>query len=100
MIIIDELMAAQLFPNGNAIGQRMLARVITPEPDTFEVIGVVKHQRHTTMMNDGEEGMFFTDGYCAVRRGVPMGGAHQRRSGGDHRRGAQRPGRSRIRGCC
>jgi predicted permease len=63
VVIIDELMAAQLFPNGNAIGQRMLARVTTPEPDTFEVIGVVKHQRHTTMMNDGEEGMFFTDGY-------------------------------------
>ena len=63
VIIIDELMAAQLFPNGNAVGQRMLARVTTPEPDTFEVIGVVKHQRHTTMMNDGEEGMFFTDGY-------------------------------------
>ncbi len=64
VIIIDELMAAQLFPNGNAVGQRMLARVTTPEPDTFEVIGVVKHQRHTTMMNDGEEGMFFTDGYA------------------------------------
>ena len=63
LIIIDDLMAAQLFPNGNAVGQRMLARVTTPEPDTFEVIGVVKHQRHTTMMNDGEEGMFFTDGY-------------------------------------
>ena len=63
LIIIDDLMAAQLFPDGNAVGQRMLARVTTPEPDTFEVIGVVKHQRHTTMMNDGEEGMFFTDGY-------------------------------------
>jgi putative ABC transport system permease protein len=63
VIIIDDLMAAQLFPNGNAVGQRMLARVTTPEPDTFEVIGVSKHQRHTTMMSDGEEGMFFTDGY-------------------------------------
>jgi putative ABC transport system permease protein len=64
VIIIDDLMAAQLFPGGNAVGQRMLARVTTPEPDTFEVIGVIKHQRHTTMMNDGEEGMFFTDGYA------------------------------------
>jgi predicted permease len=64
VIVIDELMAATVFPNGNAVGQRMLARVTTPEPDTFEVIGVVKHQRHTTMMNDGEEGMFFTDGYA------------------------------------
>ncbi|HEX6163120.1 MAG TPA: ABC transporter permease [Vicinamibacterales bacterium] len=63
VIIIDDLLAAQLFPNGNAVGQRMLARVTTPEPDTFEIIGVSKHQRHTTMMSDGEEGMFFTDGY-------------------------------------
>jgi predicted permease len=63
LIVIDDLMAAQLFPSGNAVGQRMLARVTTPEPDTFEIIGVVKHQRHTTMMNDGEEGMFFSDGY-------------------------------------
>ena len=64
LIIIDNLLAAQLFPTGGAVGQRMLARVTTPEPETFEIIGVVKHQRHTTMMNDGEEAMFFTDGYA------------------------------------
>ena len=63
VIIIDELIAAQLFPNGGAVGQRMLARVITNEAEQFEIIGVVKHQRHTTMMNDGEEGMYFPDGY-------------------------------------
>jgi putative ABC transport system permease protein len=63
VIIIDELIAAQLFPNGNAVGQRMLARVISNEAEQFEVVGVVKHQRHTTMMNDGEEGMYFPDGY-------------------------------------
>ncbi len=63
VIIIDDLLAAQLFPDGHAVGRRMLARVTTPEPDTFEIIGVSKHQRHTTMMSDGEEGMFFTDGY-------------------------------------
>ena len=64
VVIVDELIAAQLFPNGNAVGQRMLARVITNEAEPFEIIGVVKHQRHTTMMNDGEEGMYFPDGYA------------------------------------
>jgi predicted permease len=64
VIVIDELIAAQLFPNGNAIGQRMLSRVITPEAESYQVIGVVKHQRHTTMMNEGEEGMYFPDGYA------------------------------------
>jgi putative ABC transport system permease protein len=63
VIIIDELLAAEVFPNGNAVGQRMLARVISNEAEPFEVIGVVKHQRHTTMMGHGEEGMYFPDGY-------------------------------------
>jgi putative ABC transport system permease protein len=61
-IVIDEPIAAQLFPTGNAVGQRMLARAFTPDAEQFEVIGVVKHQRHTTMVNDGEEGMYFPDG--------------------------------------
>jgi putative ABC transport system permease protein len=64
VIIIDDILAARLFPDGNAVGQRMLARVTTNEPETFEVIGVSKHQRHTTMMNEGREGMYFTDGYA------------------------------------
>jgi putative ABC transport system permease protein len=63
VIIIDDLLAARLFPTGNAVGQRMLARVVTDEAESFEVIGVSKHQRHTTMMDAGREGMFFTDGY-------------------------------------
>src|SRR4029453_8356421 len=45
VIIIDDLLAARLFPNGGAVGQRMLARVVTDEADTFEIIGVSKHQR-------------------------------------------------------
>ena len=100
MIIIDDLMAAQLFPNGNAVGQRMLARVTTPEPDTFEVIGVVKHQRHTTMMNDGEEGMFFTDGYSQFGAAFRWAVQNQRRSGRDRRRGARRAGAAGSAGCC
>jgi putative ABC transport system permease protein len=64
VIVIDEAIAAQLFPGGNAVGQRMLARVITNEAEQYEVIGVVKHQRHTTMLSDGEEGMYFADGYA------------------------------------
>jgi putative ABC transport system permease protein len=63
VIIIDDILAARLFPNGGAVGARMLARVVTPEPEVFEIVGVSKHQRHTTMMNEGREGMFFTDGY-------------------------------------
>ena len=63
VIIIDDIIAGRLFPNGGAVGQRMLARVITNEAETYEVVGVVRHQRHTTMMDEGREGMFFPDGY-------------------------------------
>jgi len=38
------LRGGQLFPDGNAVGQRMLARVTTPEAETFEIIGVSKHR--------------------------------------------------------
>ncbi|MGE3492727.1 MAG: ABC transporter permease, partial [Vicinamibacterales bacterium] len=64
VIVIDDLLAARLFPDGNAVGQRMLARVTTDEPQAFEVIGVSRHQRHTTMMDDGREAMFVPDGYA------------------------------------
>ena len=94
VIIIDELIAAQLFPNGNAIGQRMLARVITNEAEPFEVIGVVKHQRHTTMMSDGEEGMYFPDGYGQFGGAFRWAVQDQRRSGGDRQRRAERAART------
>ena len=38
------------------------------------------------MMNDGEEGMFFTDGYSQFGARVPVGGQDQRRSERHHRR--------------
>lgn len=64
VIIIDDLMAARLFPAGDGVGRRMLARVTTPEPETFEVVGVSRHQRHETMMQPGRESMYFPDGYA------------------------------------
>ena len=64
VIIIDDLMVARLFPAGDAVGRRMLARVTTPEPETFEVVGVSRHQRHETMMQAGRESMYFPDGYA------------------------------------
>ena len=64
------------------------------------MIGVVKHQRHTTMMNDGEEGMFFTDGYAqfgaAFRWAVRTSGDPEC----DRRHACAARWRSRIRGCC
>jgi putative ABC transport system permease protein len=63
LIIIDEKIAARLFPRESAVGRRVAARVNTPEAELFEVVGVVAHQRHESMADDGFDGMYFTDGY-------------------------------------
>ena len=77
-IVIDEAVAAMAFPNESAIGKHLLARVSTPEPETFEVIGVVKHQRHTTLVGEEKESIFFSS--AAQRLGV---GAWIVRTSGD-----------------
>jgi putative ABC transport system permease protein len=63
LVIIDDLLAAKAYPNQRAVGKRLLSRVITPEAEWYEIVGVVRHQRHDTLAADGKEGMFFTDGY-------------------------------------
>ncbi len=62
-IVIDDLVAARAFPNQPAVGQRLLARIATPDAEVFEVIGVVAHQRHASLATDGPEAIFFADGY-------------------------------------
>ncbi|HEX5436948.1 MAG TPA: ABC transporter permease [Gemmatimonadaceae bacterium] len=61
-LIIDQSLAAQAFPGRSAVGQRLLARVNSPEPEWFEVIGVVAHERHESLAHAGPEEMFLTDG--------------------------------------
>ncbi len=63
LVIIDRMLAAKAFPGRPAVGQRILARVITPEPEWFEVVGVVEHQRAESVADEGLEQMFFTEGY-------------------------------------
>ncbi|HEY2378630.1 MAG TPA: ABC transporter permease [Gemmatimonadaceae bacterium] len=62
VIIVDKLLAAKAFPNRNAVGQRLLVRVRTEEPEWFDVIGIVDHERHESLATNGPEEMFFTDG--------------------------------------
>jgi putative ABC transport system permease protein len=63
VIVIDQLLASKAFPYGNAVGQRLLCRIRTPEAEFFEVIGVVAHVRHESLASDGHEAMYVTDGY-------------------------------------
>jgi hypothetical protein len=63
LIIIDELLAAKAFPNGNAVGNRLLVRARTNEAEWHEVIGVVKHQRNVSPAVNSDEAIFLMDGY-------------------------------------
>lgn len=71
VIVVDQMLAAKAFPRESAVGKRILIRLRTPEPEWVEIIGVVAHQRHTSLADPGREQAYFTDGfrgYGAVNR--------------------------------
>jgi putative ABC transport system permease protein len=78
-IIVDEWLAAKVFPGRQAVGQRLLARTGAPTPDWYQVIGVVEHQRHTTLTSDERESLFFPVPF-------PGGGRWAVRTSGDPER--------------
>jgi putative ABC transport system permease protein len=62
-IIIDEDLAARAFRGEPAVGKRILLRITTTEPEWYEVIGVVEHQRHSALAVRGPEAIFVPDGH-------------------------------------
>jgi putative ABC transport system permease protein len=66
-MVIDDMLAAKAFPNGKAVGQRILSRFRTPDPEWFEVIGVVAHQRLSSLAEPGREQAFLPDSYWGHR---------------------------------
>ena len=63
LVIIDEVLAKKAFPNESAVGKRILTRVITPEAEWVEIIGVVGHQRDVSLADPGREQIYFSDGF-------------------------------------
>lgn len=63
LVIVDQFLAAKAFPNEPAVGKRILIRVRTPEPEWVEIIGVVAHQRDSSLAEAGREQIYFTDGF-------------------------------------
>jgi putative ABC transport system permease protein len=62
-IVIDERLAAKAFGGRPAVGQRLLLRVRSEEPEWLQVIGVVAHQRHESLAADGRAALFAPDGF-------------------------------------
>lgn len=64
-VIIDQFLAAKAFPNESAVGKRILTRLRTPEAEWVEVIGVVGHQRQTSLVEPGREQIYFPDAFLS-----------------------------------
>ncbi len=63
-VVVDRKLAAQLWPNRSAVGERMLIRVNTLDAQFVQVIGVVEHQRGVGLGADGPEQYYVTDKYA------------------------------------
>lgn len=62
-VLIDTVLAQKMWPGQRAVGQRLYVRTIRDEPDAYEVLGVVGHQRHLTPARDSREVVFFPDAF-------------------------------------
>jgi predicted permease len=61
LVIVDTMLAAKAFPNERAVGKRILIRIRTAEPEWVEIIGVVAHQRVTSLSDPGREQVYFAE---------------------------------------
>jgi len=68
LVVVDQLLAAKAYPMESAVGKRILVRLRNPEPEWVEIIGVVAHQRATSLADPGREQLYFTDAYAAFGR--------------------------------
>ena len=60
-IVVDERLAKIAYPNESAVGRRILARAGGPTMTAFEIVGVSRHQRHTSLVGEEREEIFFPD---------------------------------------
>ena len=63
VVVVDDILAAKAFGAAPAVGKRILIRVRTPEPEWVEIIGVVAHQRTTSLVEPGREEVYFPDAF-------------------------------------
>jgi len=61
--VVDDLLAKKAFHGQSAVGRRILIRVRTPEAEWVQIVGVVGHQRETSLAEVGREQVYFTDAF-------------------------------------
>ena len=63
VVVIDDLLAAKAFGGKPAIGERLFIRARGNQPEWVQIIGVVAHQRSSSLATPGREALFLADGY-------------------------------------
>jgi putative ABC transport system permease protein len=63
-VVVDRKLAERMWPAQSAVGQRLVVRLVSQEPEWVEVIGVVEHQRRDALREEGLETVFFNDRYA------------------------------------
>ncbi len=63
VVVIDDMLAAKAFPGKPAVGERLFIRARGNDPEWVQIIGVVAHQRSSSLATPGREAMFLADGY-------------------------------------
>ncbi len=66
LVVVDTMLASKAFPNDEAIGKRILIRIRTAEPEWVEIIGVVGHQRVTSLSEAGREQVYFVERFLGA----------------------------------
>lgn len=61
-VIVDRVLARKAFGSQGAAGKTLLFRINSPEAQPYQIVGVVDHQRHTTLAQDGRETIYVPDG--------------------------------------
>jgi putative ABC transport system permease protein len=62
-VVVDDFLAQKAFPGQSAVGKRILIRIRTPEAEWVDIVGVVAHQRTTSLAVAGREQLYFTDAF-------------------------------------
>ena len=61
LVVVDTMLASKAFRNDDAVGKRILVRIRTAEPEWVEIIGVVGHQRVSSLSDPGREQVYFAE---------------------------------------
>lgn len=64
VVVVDQGLAEQAFPGRSAVGQSILTRAVTAEPQWVEIVGVVEPRHHVSLTTPPNPTIYFHDRYA------------------------------------